>query len=820
MKNKSVQILLILMLGLCCVGRGDDILPCRVVRNTPVIDGDPGDPAWQNIPFLTDTKTFRGDITMSLKSLYDLNKLYLLLAIHCPDNNGEPDAEIFLRPAIHGHSVKNLDGTPKEYFSIKFNSKGLISTDYNSKVELKTKKNPAGGYWLEAALDMPNTFEYLPQVPVVGDYYNIAVRFKYPIAVQRYPMYFFTNHFNQLGPNMAKIILAGDQENMPASQFFDYHVTYRQLLNDLTGHIAELRLFKQTGAADQIAGQFENWKKVNASLSAADYEERRLFQQEALTQIVNAAKSARFKALAALPQFKKSGILLFAMPCWDDSTLLNNFNLPEKKLIDRQAIQLRVSPGEAESFSAAIWPGKNLTNVTFEVPPFKNAAGQAVGAVIDHYYLKCWYQGKGYTEVTRSETVLMPELLVKNPDLVQVDYLNERNLLQVYHNGKVYRSYPDDSKTLLPIRHLPAGFLQQFWTRIKFPAGTAPGTYRTTIRTMQNGTVIAELPVSVEVLDIKLAKSPIANRIYAMTQWGAKDEAVAMAEIRSLVEHEVDTVGLYEKAEHLPRVVDMMKKGGLSVERIYLQGDGDFIFLSDMPREAIAPMVEKGLKLKEIEGVKDVYFYLPDEAKGERLKKSVEIAEIIHRLGGKTWGAAHLGWYEWAGKSFNHINISGPPKSRELVNQIHADGNEIHVYNFPQGGLEFPERYRRNFGIMLWASGYDGSMTWSWWWPYQGAENDAWNEFNEHFGKQHCMVYPTKTGVVSTIQFEGWTKGINDTRYLGTLLELRGKQPANSKVVAEIDQLVKELQKDIYTSTNKLDELRERIIDLILKCKR
>ena len=795
---------------------GDEILPINPAG--PAFTGKIDDPIWQTAAILEDTKEYQGPITMKLQSCYDLNKLYLRLDLRYPAQHEAPEVELFLRPEIHGHRVMDFVRIGKEYFSVKLNSSGIISSYYDGKITAQTVKNAGGGYSTELTLDLPRTLEWLPLVPREGDYFLVAVRFKYNHIVMRYPMYFFTNHYNELGPNMAKLLLVGKEKVTHPMLYFDRHVTYRQQLEDLAGDIAELKQLKQYREVTELEQKLAEWEKVNQSQSATAYEEQRYFQQKALSAFTDQAHQARIKALQKSSLYAQHGALFFPVPCYTDRMQVNNFSLPPYELIKENSINLKLTPGETDSFSAAIWSGRPLENVTVTVAPFQGSNGQPVKANLDEFFVKCWYQGVGYTELTQSRILLQPELLVKNPDLVKVDYLNKRNLLQVHHNGRTSRQYPDDSPELLPLKQLPPYFLQQFWVKVCFPVGTPAGKYSTVLTAHSSQGVVGTLPITVEVLNFTLDKAPIASRIYTLSQWGEKSDDLALTEIRSLAAHGVDTVGLFEKADHLKRVVKLMKDGGLSIERIYLQGDGDFAFDSDIKKEKIHEIVTKGLTAKEVAGVKDVYFYLPDEATGERLRKSAAIAEEIHRLGGKTWGAADSGWHQYAGKSFNHVNLSGPPRTRETVNMVHADGNEIHIYNFPQGGMEAPERYRRNFGIMLWASGYDGAMTWCWWWPYEGAERDEWNEFNEHFWKQHCMVYPTKNGIVDTIQFNGWAKGINDLRYLGTLLERRKRLDNNTPQAKQIDALCRELQSDIYTSTNHLEALRERIIDLIRQC--
>lgn len=804
---------------------GLEVLPVNVADSAPVIDGKADDAVWKDAPKITDVKNFRGDIVMTLQAFYDRTRFYFLLDIRRPDPQlGAPEMEFYIRPVIRGHRPMDLVRKSKLYFSIRFDENGMVSDDYDGTVVLKTASNGTAGCTLEMALDLPQTMEWLPQVPQPGDYYDVAVRFKYPTA-QRYTMYFFTNHRNELGPEMAKAILAGREKVTRPLLYFDYEVTCYEQLRQIDADLAELAKFDAPARAAAETGgkQLAAWYKLNESLSEVDYQSRRYFQFKALNRLAEDLRNARAAALTRLPQFGKNHALVFAVPCWNDKEMVNNFTLPEISLANARSVALRVAPGEIDSFSAGLWAMRELANVTFDVEPFRNAAGKTVDAAIEKFHVKCWYQGMGYTELTQSRIGLVPELLVKNSDLVESDHVLRNNLPQIYHNGRVARLYPDDSAELRPIRYGPAEFLRQFWVRFRFPEDTPAGNYTTELTVRAGNEVLGTLPVAVEVLPFQLGKSPIRSQIYTLSHWGEAGDELALAEIRNLVRHGVDTVGLHEKSATLPHVVELMKTGGLSVERIYLQGDGDFYIWPDIDQERLGQIVKAGLEAKKVPGVKDVYFYLPDEAMGEKLKKSIPIADEIHRLGGKTWGAASRGWINVPGadKIFNHMNQSGPPPiPKDLTTRIHRDGNEIFCYNFPQGGLEAPQRYRRHFGILMYGSDYDGTMTWCWYWPYEGAEYDCWNEFNEHFWKQHCMVYPTRNGVIDTLQYEGWARGINDLRYLGKLLELREKLLPEAKLGREIDDFIGAIKKDPYAATEDQEAVRDRMIDLILRTRK
>ena len=85
-------------------------------------------------------------------------------------------------------------------------------------------------------------------------------------------------------------------------------------------------------------------------------------------------------------------------------------------------------------------------------------------------------------------------------------------------------------------------------------------------------------------------------------------------------------------------------------------------------------------------------------------------------------------------------------------------------YANPQGGVESPETYRRNFGILLWKSGYDGAMNYA----YQHAFSHIWNDFDHPGCRDHNFTYPVRNGIVSTKQWEGVQDQPKVNEYGGT----------------------------------------------------
>jgi hypothetical protein len=56
---------------------------------------------------------------------------------------------------------------------------------------------------------------------------------------------------------------------------------------------------------------------------------------------------------------------------------------------------------------------------------------------------------------------------------------------------------------------------------------------------------------------------------------------------------------------------------------------------------------------------------------------------------------------------------------------------------------------------------------------YTSGSPDEWHELGtEGNYRDHCFVYPAHDRHVDTIQWEGWREGVDDVRYMATLLDM------------------------------------------------
>ena len=110
-------------------------------------------------------------------------------------------------------------------------------------------------------------------------------------------------------------------------------------------------------------------------------------------------------------------------------------------------------------------------------------------------------------------------------------------------------------------------------------------------------------------------------------------------------------------------------------------------------------------------------------------------------------------------------------KKANYLRSTAADGTRT----YPQVGNEEPETYRRHYGLELWKAGFDGAMDYA----YQHGFGHVWNDFDNPRYRDHVFAYPTLNGVVDTIEWEGFREGVDDVRYVTTLLQCVEQGKAN-----------------------------------------
>jgi hypothetical protein len=468
------------------------------------------------------------------------------------------------------------------------------------------------------------------------------------------------------------------------------------------------------------------------------------------------------------------------------------------------------------------------------------------------------------TPVDEGRRVLTPELLLKDDDLVRTEKWFRQNFVKlqypngtnrwlwisaprvVFPGGKTVEPWimsPDtvgsaedssvetkpiqDAATLQPVT-IPKRTSKQFWISLHVPENAKAGDYAGKIDVRSQGQLLESLTLKVEVLPFELEPNHLESSIYlhffgskgfiglkldekGKGTVGADVRSVEQyrAELKNLLAHGVDNPTESIPLEQLEIALQVRKEVGMKMDYLYhtFEGLGGW-----QVKPVDVERLKKVVALAKKYGYKEVYLYGLDEAQGERLQASRPELEKIHQAGGKIFMAGltpDLGGDSLAivGDLQDLMVMSYIPR-KEFADAWHAKGHKIMSYANPQSGFEKPETYRRNYGLLLDYAGYDGGMTFSYYWF-------GWNDFNVWPPyRDHMFVYPTADGVIDTLAWEGYREGIDDLRYLATLRKAIAKAEQSKAPQAKAARAFIE---SVDINKADLDTLRNEMIGWILE---
>jgi hypothetical protein len=506
-------------------------------------------------------------------------------------------------------------------------------------------------------------------------------------------------------------------------------------------------------------------------------------------------------------------------------------SLPEPATPSR-SLFLQACPGEYEPASFVIQAGeRGLEDVTIVCSDLKQEAGkdgQQTQSIIpkqniDIRVVKCWYQleGEGLWVRKFRKKVLIPELLLHDDNLIQLHDADQTNAIRPVGFK--------DSDWLLPFP-VPAHEYKQIWITCYIPPDVAPGLYKGKILALSSkSSVSALLDLTVKVLPFTLDPPILDYAIYYRgklipgekpPQLGSeyKTPQQMKAELRDIMSHGFKYATIYQPIydrgkyhfDMLDAALRLRQEVGLPIDPIL------FMSIAIKRDQSLNPDLAELSKELDLlfdclrkKNIRDIYIYGWDEATGNILQAQRPVYDLIHKKGAKVVVACSQGYFDIAGDLIDlPIYYEWPP--RDLIEAVHGKGFKIWVYHLPQGGMEDPVIYRRNYGFKLWQSGVDGVCLY----PYQHVFGNLWNEFDNPDYRNEMMTYPTDNGVISTIQWEGMREGIDDVRYLTTLLNELKNHDFN-----EQGKIVKWL-KEIDLAQEQPGNLRRKIIDKIIELRK
>jgi hypothetical protein len=237
-----------------------------------------------------------------------------------------------------------------------------------------------------------------------------------------------------------------------------------------------------------------------------------------------------------------------------------------------------------------------------------------------------------------------------------------------------------------------------------------------------------------------------------------KSKEQLKAELKNLFIHGVTNPTCYQPfdEELLREYLKIRQELGMGDQPLYYLG-----VRTDKP----VSLQKETMKLARSFGIDEVYFYGIDEAEGDQLKSQRSAWQATHAAGGKVFVAGWPAENIEAMGDIQDIHICAYSPSIQEADKWHSMGHRVWNYANPQSGPENPEIFRKNFGLQLWKSNYDGAATYA----YQHSSANIWNDFDHYRYRDHNFVYPTVNGVIDTLAWEGYREGMDDIRYATTL---------------------------------------------------
>lgn len=365
-----------------------------------------------------------------------------------------------------------------------------------------------------------------------------------------------------------------------------------------------------------------------------------------------------------------------------------------------------------------------------------------------------------------------------------------------------------DATSLQPVS-VKSKALQQFWVTVNVPRGAKAGEYAGTISLTAGGrdlgTVVLKLVVHSFKLDFE--SNSFTSSIYyrsrinylgefpngtVSSEYRTKDQLVA--ELKNMVAHGVTNPTFYQyfdgfnkpgneaMLQGLRDHMDARVEAGITSPVLYSCYG---IFLEDIVKDTGTPLEQRVAAVRQSVsdiiaylganyGITDIYFYGLDEATAESMKAQKEIWKAVREGGGKIFVAGTV-INNLAMIDEQDVLVSAGPVTPQMADYWHnmtqlndpPEPRMIFSYANPQAGVENPAIYRRNYGLLLWQSNYDGACDFA----LNLSYGNIWNDFDHPAYRDQNFAYPTVDGLIDTLAWEGYREGMDDIRYVLKLQE-------------------------------------------------
>ena len=496
-------------------------------------------------------------------------------------------------------------------------------------------------------------------------------------------------------------------------------------------------------------------------------------------------------------------------------------------------IRLVSARGATATATFAIRSRADLRGVTLRPEPLKTKGGDSIPATrLDLHVVKCWYQdANAWFTPNRApgNAILVPELLLHDDTLVQVDTKTRENLVRTSPAGAkpVYRRIravdggavvppqkgfvaADDAKKLLPLP-IADGETRQFHLAIGVPADARPGLYHGAISISAAGQDLGRFAVSLRIIDHLLPEAG-SRFSYRAALDGNKVPTGSSPAVLSTDPTPFRSIVALPAARLTASTLAFLLDEGVTdpVLPPSLVGKWKELFGAHRPsdlwiatpamlegpaRPAPSPAEALGLVQEARRtGIGEVHLFLPSRLSGEGLDEDAKTFEAVDDAGASVWTYATDATYARASALIRSPMGRGLPPTTSAwrfdaklhdynYDSGHFDGYEYtdtrpverwHAIGVPYyhcstapAAIEDPSVWRRRFGAECYYLGYDGFVI-----PSVTESIDPWNDWADAVHRSRTFLYPTETGFVKTLAWDAIREGILDARYLSGVTAL------------------------------------------------
>ena len=466
--------------------------------------------------------------------------------------------------------------------------------------------------------------------------------------------------------------------------------------------------------------------------------------------------------------------------------------------------------GEYEPGSFLLFAFDDLDGVQVTAGDLVGKSGARIPAsAIDLTVVKVWYQSGtawGGFHGDHLRRVPVPELMVKDEKLIEVDHARKENFVRAdFFGGKpeyrwisfmgavcdygyfgVKNSWLHDAKSLRPVS-LQKNAFKQFFATLHVPPRATPGLYRGTISVAIDGKPSVKIPVEARVLPFELPRPAtlrdLDREFYASVYMGHMDMTENPAIAKNLAAHNVlhpllPGVETEEAADALAKTLtenglatntlfSVLPSAGISTS--YPPDKDDKDYKKHLSRIGEASNAMARLRARFGEGVK-AYAYGIDEAGAKTVRAQRATWQAFHSLGARIITTTRFHPYLLFG-----LDCALPPMQPSPIRKKNADAFHdanpdglIGWYADPHSGPENPDWARRLYGFITWRNNYDMFCQYI-------LFRDDWTEFyipNEPFLRGLMLCYTQDGALIDTLAWEGVREGVDDIRYATLLRQM------------------------------------------------